>query len=185
MFKLSILSTLLAAGLFLGACSSSENSEDANALLASNEYVLKTLQKSQIILQKSPEGFSLKSPQAKLLIIDVFATWCPPCQAEAPHLASLQEKYGDDILVVGVSIEEGIENSKLEDFRQTYGANYTLVNSSENGRLVDALAKELKLGSNFGIPLLAIYKDGKLVQYYQGAVEEEFIDSDIKRALGI
>jgi len=185
MFKLSILSTLLVAGLFLGGCSSSEKSEDANALLSSNEFVLTTLQKSQIILQKSPEGFKLNSPEAKLLILDIFATWCPPCQAEASHLASLQEKYGDDILIVGVSIEEGIADSKLEDFRQTYGANYTLVNSNENGRLVDSVAKKLKLGSNFGIPLLAIYKDGKLVQYYQGAVEEEFIESDIKRALGI
>ncbi|WP_457748183.1 TlpA family protein disulfide reductase [Sulfurimonas sp.] len=185
MFKLSILSTLLATGLILGACSSSENSGDANSLLSSNEFVLTTLQKSQVVLQKTPEGFALKSPKAKLLILDIFATWCPPCQAEAPHLASLQEKYGDDILIVGATIEDGIQNEKLEDFKEAHSANYTLVNSNENGRLIDAIAKQLKLGSNFGIPLLVIYKDGHLVQYYQGAVEEEFIDSDIKRALGI
>jgi thioredoxin-like negative regulator of GroEL len=97
----------------------------------------------------------------------------------------ITKKYKDSLVVIGISVENGIQNSKLEDFRKEHNANYTLVNSNENGRLIDALAQKLKVGSNFGIPLMAMYKDGKLVNYYQGATEEEFIESDIKKALGL
>jgi thioredoxin-like negative regulator of GroEL len=51
-------------------------------------------------------------------------------------------------------------------------------------RIIDAVAEKLNVGRDFGIPLMAMYKDGKLVNYYQGATEEEFIESDIKKALG-
>jgi len=45
------------------------------------------------------------------------------------------------------------------------------------------MAKMLQLGERFPIPMMAMYKDGELIQHYIGAVEEEFIESDIKQAL--
>ena len=66
-----------------------------------------------------------------------------------------------------------------------YDAQYTLVNSKENRRLVDDIATSLEVGDRFPIPLMAMYLDGKLVNHYVGAIEEEFIESDIKRALGL
>ena len=193
MLKISFLSSLLAFSLLLGGCSSEKTKTDtqnsatqkANALLAKNEIVLRSTNDKEYVLKKTDKGFKLENEKEKLLILDVFATWCPPCQAEAPHLSSLQQKFKDKITIIGVSIEDNIPNEKLETFKKVHNANYTLVNSSANRKLVNDLAEMLKLGSNFGIPLLVIYKDGKLIHYYQGAVEEEFIESDIKRALGI
>ena len=101
------------------------------------------------------------------------------------HGPTYYKKYPKDVKIIGVSIEQNIPNSKLETFRKEHSANYTLVNSSANRTLVDKVAEELKLGNNFGIPLMVMYKDGKFIKYYQGATEEEFIESDIKRTLGI
>ncbi len=59
-----------------------------------------------------------------------------------------------------------------------------IVNSEENRRLVNEVANSLKLRDRFPIPIMAMYKDGKLVNHYIGEVQEEFVESDIKRASG-
>lgn len=181
--KIFITSTLLSISLLFQACSSDEK-ESVNAMVSTNEYVLTELNKTQYVALKMPTGFTLKGEENKLLLIDIFATWCPPCQAEATHLTSLQEKYKEDLLVLGVSVEEGIEDAKLKAFQAEHNAHYAMVNSVQNRRFIDAVAQKLNVGRNFGIPLMALYKDGQLVNFYQGAIEEEFLESDIKKALG-
>ncbi len=183
MSKTVITSTLLVFTLLFQACSSNEE-ENANAMVSTNEYVLTELNKTQYIAVKTPNGFTVKGAEGKVVLFDIFATWCPPCQAEATHLTSLQEKYKDDLLVLGVTVEDGVKNTKLEAFRTEFDAQYPIVNSMENRRFISAVASSLNIGRNFGIPLVAIYKDGKFVNFYQGAVEEEFLESDIKKALG-
>ncbi len=188
MLKITLLTSLLTFSLVFQACSSEskkDKTQEANALLAKNEIVLTSTNNKEYVLKKVAEGFTLEDSKAKILILDIFATWCPPCQGEASALTSIQKKFGDKVKIIGVSIEDNIPNSKLESFKKNYSADYTLVNSSQNRRLVDTLAEKLKLGKNFGIPLIVIYKDGKLIHYYQGTTEEEFIESDIKKALGI
>ena len=186
MIKTSLLSTFLAISLLFTACSKDKKNEttDANSMLSTNEFVLTALTKKQYVVKKTADGFSVDGAQNKVIILDIFGTWCPPCQAEASHLTSLQNKYKDSLLVIGISVDNDVADAKLQDFRTAHNAQYTLVNSSENGRIIDAVATKLKLGRDFGIPLMVMYKDGKLVNYYQGATEEEFIESDIKKALG-
>lgn len=184
MLKTSILTTLLTLTLFFQACSSdAENS--ANDMVATNEYVLTAVDGTQYIAKKEAGGFVLENAQGKVIIFDIFATWCPPCKAAASHLSALQAKYKDELVIVGITIEDNISNEKLLEFRKMYDAQYVLVNSSENRRLVDAIAKSLEVGERFPIPLMAMYLDGKLINHYVGAIEEEFVESDIKRALGI
>jgi thiol-disulfide isomerase/thioredoxin len=190
MSKIKILSTLVAFSLLFSACSNDasdtkESVADANSVLSTNEFVLTGLNKKEYVIKKANKGFTLDGAKGKVIILDIFATWCPPCQAEASHLASLQKKYKDSLVVLGVTIEQGIEDEKLQAFRKEHEADYALVNSNENSRLIEAVATKLKIGKNFGIPLMAMYKDGVLINYYQGATEEEFIESDIKKALGL
>ncbi|MCK4974749.1 MAG: TlpA family protein disulfide reductase, partial [Sulfurimonas sp.] len=87
-------------------------------------------------------------------------------------------------IIIGITIEDGILNAKLQEFKEEYGAEYVIVNSNQNRPLCDAITTELKLGDRYPIPTMAMYRDGKLINYFVGATEEEFIDSDIKRALG-
>ena len=186
MSKTLLISALLSFSLLFSACSDSseDSNKDANSMLSTNDFTLKALDNTELTIIKSPTGFTLKGSEDKVILLDIFATWCPPCQAEASHLSSLQKKYADSLVVIGVSVEENIQNSKLANFSSAHDATYTLVNSSENQRLINAVATKLQVGRNFGIPLMALYKNGVLINYYQGAVEEEFIESDIKKALG-
>lgn len=182
MIKKSLLSTILCIGLFFHGCS--EEQQDPNELLTTHQYTLTDLASQNYIITKEPNGFSLEGFENKVIIFDIFATWCPPCQAGATHLSSLQEKYKDDLLVLGVTIEDTITNEKLLAFRDEFNAQYPLVHSKENRRVVDAIANHLDLGERFPIPVVAMYKNGALINYYVGSVQEEFIESDIKQALG-
>ena len=87
------------------------------------------------------------------------------------------------IATPGIFLRFGI-NAKLEDFAKKYNAKYILVNSAQNRPLSDAIVKELGLGERYPIPTLAMYKNGVLINHYVGATQEEFIESDIKNALG-
>ena len=182
-FSISLILTVL----FQGCSDNKEKSATAssvNDLVSKNEYVLTGIDNKQYIVSKEGEGFVLKGSKDKIVIFDIFATWCPPCRATAKHLTSIQNKYKDDVIVIGITIEDSIENSKLEEFSKKYDASYILVNSKQNRRLSDAIVKELNLGDRYPIPTMAMYKDAKLVNHYVGATQEEFIDSDIKSALG-
>jgi len=182
--------TLILSLVFLSACSSND---DANDLLSSNEFILTTTYGKQINVQKNAQnGFMVEGEEGNVIIFDIFATWCPPCKASATHLTSLQEKYKDQVLVIGSTVERpeftekgNIINDKLEEFRLKYNAKYTMVNSDQNVRLNDAITSSLKMGKRYPIPTIVLYKDGKYINHYVGSVQEEFIESDIKRALGI
>ena len=184
MLKKSIFSVLIAITVMFQGCNDNKKAEEANSMISENEYVLTNLKNEKLVVKKEDTGYVLENAKGKVVIFDLFATWCPPCQGEASHLSSLQEKYKDNLVVIGVTIEDNITNDKLLKFRSEHTANYALVNSDQNRRFINALVSTLELGQRFPIPMMAMYKDGELINYYVGAVQEEFIESDIKKALG-
>lgn len=188
MSKKIILSILFASTLLFQGCGDDKSKEDetqkVNSMISTNEYNLTTINNESLMVKEVENGFLLENAKGKVVIFDIFATWCPPCQGAASHLSSLQNKFKKDLVIIGVTIENDISNEKLEEFTKEHKAKYTLVNSAQNRRLVDAIASSLKLGERFPIPLMAMYKDGQLIKHYLGSVQEEFIESDIKQALG-
>lgn len=56
--------------------------------------------------------FDSTTLQGKVVLVNFWATWCPPCRKELPALMKLQEKYRDKgLVVVGVSMDEGSASS--------------------------------------------------------------------------
>jgi len=188
MFKKTLLTLIFIVAIFSQGCSNDEETtdkkiEEVNSILSSNEFVLTSTDNKQYVITKTENGFVLNNDKEMMIIFDIFATWCPPCRATAPILSDLQKKYKKNLIVIGITIEDGISHEKLNQFKKMNSANYVIVNSSANRPLISEIASMLKLGTNFPIPLMAIYKDGKLVNHYVGATEEEFVESDIKTAL--
>jgi thiol-disulfide isomerase/thioredoxin len=180
---------MLASALLFQACGEKQKKENnenvkATSAVVSNEYKLTSTENKQFVVKKESEGFIVENAQGKVIIFDIFATWCPPCQASASHLSSLQEKFKDDLIIIGITIEDEITNAELIAFKEKYNAQYPIVNSKDNNRLINKVADALKLGERFPIPIMAMYKDGKLINHYIGEVQEEFVQSDIERALG-
>ena len=186
MLKKSLLLTVTLVLLILQGCSS-ENSQEAaelNSMVSSNKYTLRDLKGRDYTVVKEGEEFILEAHKEKVVIYDIFATWCPPCRAEAPHLASLQKKYGDELLILGMTIEEDMTDERLLEYRSEYGADYTLTHGHDNIKLSRIIASAIHVGQQFPIPLMVMYKDGRYVTHYVGAIPEEMIESDIQQALG-
>src|SRR5580765_6674614 len=64
--------------------------------------------------------------KGKVVILNFWATWCPPCREEIPELVQLQAKYKDKLEIVGVS-EDDDELEKVAKFAQQHGMNYPIV----------------------------------------------------------
>ncbi len=172
---------LLACSFFMFGCSNSNQEQQKSK--PTNELTLHTIQNQTLLLEKKSDGLLLKGAK-KLLLIDIFATWCPPCIDEIGALNSLAKKYPNKLIVVGVSVEDERMPNKLRSFANQHAINYPLADTNSSKAIIAKVLEDTKVGSHFGIPLLVLYKDGKLYNFYQGATEEEFIESDIKKALG-
>lgn len=60
---------------------------------------------------------SLSDFKGKVVLVDVWATWCGPCRGEIPHLKKLeQEMHGTDVVFLGVSVDEAKDKQKWLDF---------------------------------------------------------------------
>jgi thiol-disulfide isomerase/thioredoxin len=67
--------------------------------------------------------------RGKVVIVNFWATWCPPCRAEIPDLVALQAKYGDRLQIIGVSQDEG-SIDVVRRFAAAQHMNYPIVMST-------------------------------------------------------
>jgi len=72
------------------------------------EINLKLLNGTTMQITKRSNGFDVKDGKKATLYV-FFATWCPPCKAEIPHLNNLSEKFKNELDIVGVLLEDKSE----------------------------------------------------------------------------
>lgn len=64
---------------------------------------------------------SLKALEGKVIFINLWATWCPPCIAEMPSINTLYETVGDDVAFVMLSLDRKFETAIAFNERKGYG----------------------------------------------------------------
>ena len=68
--------------------------------------------------------FKLSDQRGKAVLVNLWATWCPPCVAEMPDLQKLSEDYADSLVVLGVNISDSAEDAAA--FMEENGYTYPL-----------------------------------------------------------
>lgn len=108
---------------------------------------------------------TLESLRGKVVWLNFFASWCPPCQQETPILRELSDRYRDRGLeIVGVSVQETSADD-VRAYAERYRLPYTIAFDG-SGDLFHAY-KVFALPTQFFLDT-----DGKLVQVVNGPVDE-------------
>lgn len=124
---------VLTLGLGCGPDSSSDSAEATTKMTPSNaptglqssteptpapDLTLETMDGESIPLAQSAD---------RVLLVNFWATWCPPCRKEIPDLVDLQNELGErGLTVVGVAMDEEGEEV-VRPFLDEYGVNYPIV----------------------------------------------------------
>lgn len=123
---------------------------------------------------KDVQGNEISSDdfKGKVMIIDFWATWCPPCRAEIPGFVELQKKYKEKgLVVIGISLDQqGPE--VVQSFMKEYKINYPVVMATE------------KVSEDFGgiesIPTTFIIdRKGNIVSKHVGLTESAVFEKEI------
>ncbi|HQF42191.1 MAG TPA: TlpA disulfide reductase family protein [Ignavibacteriaceae bacterium] len=144
-----------------------------------------TLIKTILIDGKAPD-FSLKSIDGKVIkfsdyknkvvIIDFWATWCPPCRRGIPDLISIQKEFKNDVVIIGISLDGDKTIKDVPGFVKAYGINYPVVYGDE--KTVTAYGGIQAIPTSF-----VIDKKGNIVDQHVGLVDKSIYVSKIKELL--
>ena len=119
---------------------------------------------------------SLSDFKGKVVLLDFWATWCPPCSAAIPHMQALHKKYKDKGLVL-IGINHETDHAKVKEFARDRISYVVLLDADEP-------FKEYGIR---GIPtLFYIDREGEVryrdVGFSDG--KEEVIERKVKELLG-
>lgn len=113
--------------------------------------------------------------RGRTVVLDFWATWCPPCIYQIPVLNQLQAAHeaGGDLVVIGISVDvDGVE--VVEPFVREHGVEYTIVLGDED------LARQF--GAQ-GFPAMAVVSpDGSIDSMHHGVVDYEDLEEIVAKA---
>lgn len=174
--KLLIFPVLALLSFTTIACEKENNenvySENNSSLL------LNTSAKAADFSLKTPDGkiVKLSDYKNKIVILDFWATWCPPCRKGIPDLIAIQKEYKNDVVVIGISLDRDNTIADVVPFIKNYGINYPVVYG--NMDVVKAYGGIEAIPTSF-----ILDQKGNIVDTHVGLVPKETYTSVIKTLL--
>ena len=120
---------------------------------------------------------STSNLRGKVVIVNFWATWCPPCRAEIPDLIALQEKYRDTLQIIGVSQDE-VPPEQVKRFAVDHGMNYPVVMST-------ASIEKLFPGIHALPTSFILDREGRLVQKHVGMLNAAMTELETRSLAGL
>ncbi|NOX76931.1 MAG: TlpA family protein disulfide reductase [Gammaproteobacteria bacterium] len=152
----------------------SDNSEGSQAAQAMVKHRAPSFELPDLSdqLRKSSEW------NGKVVVLNFWATWCPPCRSETPTFVELQEQYGvDGVQFVGIAIDN---KESVQDFVDTYGVNYPVLIGEDS-----AIEIAKAYGDRFGaLPYTVIIdRQGQISFVQRGELSREVAEKNITQLL--
>ena len=127
------------------------------------------------------EQHALSDYRGKVVIVDIWGTWCPPCIAEIPHFIELQEKYSDQGLqILGINYENAKsweeQQQIISKFVEKKGINYPCMPGT------DAVQNQIP-GFNGFPTTLFIDKSGNVREVIVGLHSFDELEAKVKKLL--
>ena len=117
----------------------------------------------------------------KVLIVDVWGTWCPPCRAEIPHFVKLQKTYNEEgLVIVGLNQENAADDEAaaklVQDFREKNEMNYRCA------LIGDDTLQQIPEFSGFPTTMF-IDRTGKVRAKVVGLHDYEYLETIVRKLL--
>ncbi|MFT5194623.1 MAG: thiol-disulfide isomerase/thioredoxin [Cellvibrionaceae bacterium] len=129
------------------------------------DFTLTTLDGDQI---------QLTQLRGKPVIINFWATWCGPCRQETPQFQSFHERFGDEVILLGINQHE--ELAQINSFVSEFGMTYPV--------LLDVDGSVYDDYQVFGLPTTwFVNPDGVLTGVAPGGITEAFLEDQLNVAL--
>jgi len=108
--------------------------------------------------------FRLSDYKDKVIVLNLWATWCGPCRLEIPHLVELNDEYkGKGVEMVGLTTESELTDAeKVSEFAKEFKINYKLGWANAN------IALPLMAGNNSIPQSFIIAPGGRIVTKFRG-----------------
>ena len=153
--------------------------KETNNAFVSQSFNLVTVDDKTISFKTTQAGIDFDNYKGqKAILIDVFATWCPPCIEELPILKEVKDKYKDKFEIVSVLFEQDKDKKEILEFISKNQINYPITIGEENFKL----AKEL--GNVQKVPEMFLFsKDGKFIKKFIGKTSKEELEKYIQMAI--
>lgn len=115
-----------------------------------------------------------ESTKGKYLVVNFWATWCPPCLKEIPAFVEFYDRHADKVQILGLDYEQADKKAIIE-FTDTFMVNYPIILfDDKNGR------QFTDFGEVFGMPTTYIYDpEGNLVDFRMGEIDIETLEKSI------
>lgn len=121
-------------------------------------------------------------PSAKLRMINVWATWCAPCVLEMPDLRAIDETFGAELAMTGVSLDNRIPDAQQEratNLLEKYRIDFPNIYYTGN---LDALGEKLRFDG--AIPLTIVYDaNGNELWRHQGRLRRQETIAQLRELL--
>lgn len=121
---------------------------------------------------------NLSQYKGKIILLNFWATWCPPCREEMPELSALHTKYiHKNVVVIGLAVDE---LRRVREFALGSPVSYPLLAAEDTGM---ELANNL--GNTQGVLPYTVMIDtkGKVVKTYFGRIHQDVIEEELKPLL--
>ncbi len=119
---------------------------------------------------------SIAALRGKVVLINFWATWCPPCREEIPSLIELQKKYKDQLQIVGVAQDSG-SAADVRQFMQANGMNYpSVLSTPEIEKLFPGI---------YALPTtFMLDRDGRIAQKHVGLLNTSVTELETQALAG-